>query len=120
MGINERNRTMATYDPSSKKVYRKLGGKQKFQSVLDRICKAHNLMRITAGEICDEDEKPYATSIVFEYSSAINDCLQAYHNFEEARIDVCYILSLFGLTLNFEWYGDGNGALMSYRIGYMI
>lgn len=111
---------MATYDPSNKKVYKKLGGKQKFQSVLDRICKAHNLMQITASEICDEDEKPYAANIVFEYSSATNDYPQAYRNFEEARMDVCYTLSLFGFTLNFECNGDGNGILMSYRIGYLI
>lgn len=111
---------MATYDPSNKTVYKKLGGKRKFQSVLDRICKARNLIQITASEICDENDKPYAANIVFEYPNTTNNYLQAYHNFEEARVDVCHTLSLFGFTLNFECDGDGDGILMSYRIGYLI
>ena len=99
------------FDRQSKKI-----GKQKFQSMLDRICKNHNVMRVEAGEMTDENEKEFAAYVLFEYDSSVEKCGAAYRNFEEARLDVICFLQVFGLTLAYECNGDGDGILMSYRI----
>ena len=105
---------------TAKQVYRKIGkgyGKEAFDTLLERIRKAHNLKVLGTEESADEDGNHSHAMVMFGYDNSSRKVGKAYKDFEEARLDVIYLLKLFDLGLEFECNGDGDGCiLMSYRI----
>lgn len=105
---------------TAKQVYRKIGkgyGKEAFDTLLERIRKAHNLKVLGTEESADEDGKHSHAMVLFGYDNSKRKVDKTYKDFEEARLDVIYLLKLFDFGLEFECNGDGDGCiLMSYRI----
>ena len=105
---------------TAKQVYRKIGkgyGKEAFDTLLERIRKAHNLKVIGTEESADEEGTYSNAMVLFGYDNSAKRIEKAYKDFEEARMDVIYFLKLFDLDLQYECNGDGDGCiLMSYRI----
>lgn len=110
---------------TAKQVYKKISrvyGKEAFATLLERIRRAHNLKVLSTEESADEDGKHSHAMVLFGYSNKSKSIAKAYQdiaykNFEEARLDVIYLLKLFDFGLEFECNGDGDGCiLMSYRI----
>lgn len=101
---------------TAKQVYRKIG-KEAFDTLLERIRKAHNLKVLGTEESTDEDGKHSHAMVLFGYDNSKRKVDKTYKDFEEARLDVIYLLKLFDFGLEFECNGDGDGCiLMSYRI----
>lgn len=105
---------------TAKQIYRKIGkgyGKEAFDILLERIQKAHNLKVLGTKESADDDGKHSHAMVLFGYDNSKRKVDKAYKDFEEARLDVIYLLKLFDFGLEFECNGDGDGCiLMSYRI----
>ena len=105
---------------TAKQVYRKISrvyGKEAFATLLERIRRAHNLKALGTEESADEDGKHSHAMVLFGYDNSKRKVDKAYKDFEEARLDVIYLLKLFDFGLEFECNGDGDGwILMSYRI----
>ena len=105
---------------TAKQVYRKISrvyGKEAFATLLERIRRAHNLKALGTEESADEDGKHSHAMVLFGYDNSKRKVDKAYKDFEEARLDVIYLLKLFDFGLEFECNGDGDGCiLMSYRI----
>lgn len=105
---------------TAKQVYRKISrvyGKEAFATLLERIRRAHNLKVLGTEESADEDGKHSHAMVLFGYDNSKRKVDKAYKDFEEARLDVIYLLKLFDFGLEFECNGDGDGCiLMSYRI----
>ena len=105
---------------TAKQVYRKISrvyGKEAFATLLERIRRAHNLKVLGTEESADKDGKHSHAMVLFGYDNSKRKVDKAYKDFEEARLDVIYLLKLFDFGLEFECNGDGDGCiLMSYRI----
>jgi len=105
---------------TAKQIYRKIGkgyGKEAFDILLERIQKAHNLKVLGTEESADEDGKHSHAMVLFGYDNSKRKVGKAYKDFNEALLDVIYLLKLFDLRLESECKGDGDGCiLMSYRI----
>ena len=71
--------------------------------MLERIRKAHNLKVLGTEESADDDGKHSHAMVLFGYDNSKRKVDKTYKDFEEARLDVIYLLNFFAETPTPFW-----------------